>query len=342
MAECNPADFRARSSDQISDVQRLAYLNFITREEFENVTRQGELQGQYDLIGGAASYDEFQQRLSTYTQINQFSSFGRYHRAWATSALDAVGLAGYRACLKGRTGFYLTVATLSDDVSELNFDYFPGTIGNISAPATVAQYYNIENIDEIRNLIGDQQLGSVAREISFFARKSDPTREAYIVIQGGPTSSTTAFLPPPLPVVAPPAVERVFVQMARYNEASENCSEKYGGEFIGSIDPAQRTSVSYNFFTSTVVVGPDQMGNLPLGSYRALIEYASPVPIPGVRILAGGSDFTVDFRATGGRGMGNRRTVPFSVTFTGANPNLVIERQGELPDLRLFIFQAAD
>lgn len=193
---CNPGDFQAKNSGQLSFAQQFSHYQTSTDYREDVVVVGGKSTIPIQGLDVDFSSEKKRERFSQSTRTSLIVNNVQYAKSWAESALDANGLAGYLKCLEKQDGFNVIPEELAS-VSIVKVIWTPGENGHMTSHPKIVSSSNVSNTQSLnRQLSSPRVWGSEAAAKELQVTRTDPAAAASFTITNGSRSSRVVVLPP--------------------------------------------------------------------------------------------------------------------------------------------------
>jgi hypothetical protein len=124
--ECNPRDFFDTNVQVQDDLYRLAYLDAMTKDQYDRRKQSGDFGGLLGIPGVDVkldlSYDEMREQVSQEKRLRNINYEERHQQAIFSSMLSDEGRRAYIACVNGSGGIGTTLTVRPD--AQTNKEFF--------------------------------------------------------------------------------------------------------------------------------------------------------------------------------------------------------------------------
>jgi hypothetical protein len=333
-------------STRTFDREALDVLNVIDEDVYNQVRDKADTGGQYGIISGTGNFEEFRDKRAKRFTLNKFTRDSAASLNYLSSQVPDSARAIWLQCIqaaisRSNPGLFLYTEQGKTIPCKIwiGFNSTPGSsvrvvrsaitdgfekVGNKKSTTLFAKNAVLLSTNKREYLITPS---SAQKAVSFMVELADGERR---VMEIQPAVTDLAVVDNNTYVVTANQISGSTSTGVTNLNLKEECSADGRVGFVCNSDPTKSTRAVYNLAAST---------KIPPGKYLLQIEYASSDPIPGVALHVSGLPVQVlDFGATGGPGMSNRKYVDLTVELFDGARDMILDRGAQIPHVRGFIF----
>jgi hypothetical protein len=192
--ECSIDPFRASIAATRNDTTRLSIAWHISEMDYNRSRMSGDAAATILGVPVGVSYREFRENIRRQASSLRLENFEQRSLAYATSGIDATGLAAYQSCLAARGGFHITLLSQSVDSYRVQLLWLP-PVGTTSVSWRVLSHSNLSegSLEALRATVS--RMTGNRQDQQVLISPQDPEREVSLAIGFG-AGSRTLVLPP--------------------------------------------------------------------------------------------------------------------------------------------------